>query len=136
MDIGLIDTLIKHTITWNMASGLVRIRLARFGRTNNPIYNIVVANGAKARDAKPIEVLGTYNPIPRPQTLKQKKRGILPTKDIQLDFDRSKYWIGVGAQPSEVVTKLLKKCGVLDETWGKTYVSSRTVVTPRREVTE
>lgn len=119
-----------------MAIGLVRIRLARFGRTNSPVYNIVVANAQKARDAKPIEVLGTYNPIPRPRTVKQKKQGVLATKDVQLDFDRAKYWIGVGAQPSEMVTKLLKKCGILDESWGKTFATSRKVVTPRQEVVE
>ncbi|QLG74869.1 hypothetical protein HG535_0H01960 [Zygotorulaspora mrakii] len=119
-----------------MTCGLVRIRLARFGRTNNPIYNIVVANAHKARDAKPIEVLGVYNPIPKPMTVKQRKSGKLPTKDIRLDFDRVKYWIGVGAQPSDTVTKLLKKCGILDESWGKNFASSREVVQPRRELME
>lgn len=120
----------------SMALGLVRIRLARFGRTNSPIYNIVVTNAHKARDAKPIEVLGTYNPIPRPRTEKQKRQGMLATKDVELDFDRAKYWIGVGAQPSEVVTKLLQKSGILDDSWGKSYVSSRKVVAPRKEVME
>lgn len=119
-----------------MALGLVRIRLARFGRTNSPVYNIVVTNAHKARDAKPIEVLGTYNPIPKPRTLQQIKQGMLATKDVQLDFDRAKYWIGVGAQPSEIVTKLLQKSGLLDESWGKSYQSSRKVVAPRREVLE
>lgn len=119
-----------------MACGLVRIRLSRFGRTNNPLYNIVVANASKARDAKPIEVLGTFNPIPKPLTPKQKKQGKLQTKEVHLDFDRAKYWIGVGAQPSETVTKLLKKCGILDESWGQIFESSREVVKPRRESME
>ncbi|GAV54854.1 hypothetical protein ZYGR_0AS01770 [Zygosaccharomyces rouxii] len=119
-----------------MSRGLVRIRLARFGRVNNPAYNIVVARAFKARDTKPIEVLGTYNPVPKPLTVQQKKSGILPTKDIQLDFDRAKYWIGVGAQPSETVTSLLKKCGILDENWGHNYQSQKPLVSPRKEVTE
>lgn len=117
-----------------MTSGLVRIRLARFGRTNNPLYNIVVANSGKARDAKPIEVLGTYNPKPRLITIKQKKRGMLPDKEVNLDFSRTKYWIGVGAQPSDTVTRLLKKCGILDDVWGKP--SEREVIAPREEVYE
>lgn len=119
-----------------MACGLVRIRLARFGRVNTPAYNIIVARAFKARDTKPIEVLGTYNPVPKPLTIQQKRKGILPTKDIQLDFDRAKYWIGVGAQPSDTVTRLLKKCGILDQNWGHNYQSQRPLVVPRKEVAE
>lgn len=119
-----------------MTKGLVRIRLARFGRRHAPVYNIVVANSHKSRDTKPIEVLGTYNPIPKPLTEKEISQGALPTKSIQLDFQRAKYWIGVGAQPSETVTKLLKKCGILGVEWGKNYTSSREVVVPKREALE
>lgn len=122
-----------------MTIGLVRIRLARFGRTNNPIYNIVVTNSHKSRDGKPIEVLGVYNPIPTPVVGKGKKTAselLMQTKDIKLDFDRTKYWLGVGAQPTEIVIKLLKKCGILGEEWGKKFESSRKVIVPRREVLE
>ncbi|CCC72052.1 hypothetical protein NCAS_0J00730 [Naumovozyma castellii] len=121
-----------------MGKGLVRIRLARFGRKNSPVYNIVVTNSHKARDAKPLEVLGTFNPIPTPITLRDKKKGILPFKDVELDFNRAKYWIGVGAQPSDRVTKLLKKCGILDEEWGKKYngAISRKIIEERRETVE
>ncbi|CAB4254390.1 similar to Saccharomyces cerevisiae YPL013C MRPS16 Mitochondrial ribosomal protein of the small subunit [Maudiozyma barnettii] len=114
-----------------MTCGIVRIRLARFGRTNNPVYNIVVANARRARDAKPLEVLGTYNPIPQLITVKQKKRGMIPEKKVNLDFGRTQYWIGVGAQPSDSVTKLLKKCGILDEAWGRN--SEREIIKPRVE---
>ncbi|CDO96574.1 unnamed protein product [Kluyveromyces dobzhanskii CBS 2104] len=119
-----------------MTTGTVRIRLARFGRKFNPVYNIVVANKYKALNRKPIEVLGTYNPCPKPLTKRQIKEGLLPTKDVELDFARAKYWIGVGAQPSDTVTRLLKKAGILDENWGKVYQSSRAVVEPRKEVLE
>ncbi|CAR21123.1 mitochondrial 37S ribosomal protein bS16m [Lachancea thermotolerans CBS 6340] len=119
-----------------MSKGLVRIRLARFGRRHSPLYNIVVANASKARDKTPIEVLGTYNPIPKPLSKRETKSGAIPTKDVQLDFARTKYWVGVGAQPSETVTKLLKKCNILGSDWGKTYTTSRTVVLPKREVLE
>ncbi|SCV99985.1 LAFE_0B06876g1_1 [Lachancea fermentati] len=119
-----------------MSKGLVRIRLARFGRKHAPVYNIVVANAHKARDKTPIEVLGTYNPIPKPLTRREVKRGSVPTKDVELDFSRTKYWIGVGAQPSEPVTKLLKKCGILGEEWGGKHATSREVALPKREVIE
>lgn len=121
-----------------MTCGLVRIRLARFGRKNSPVYNIVVANSHKARDAKPIEVLGTYVPIPSPVTKRELKRGVIPIKDVKLDFDRAKYWIGVGAQPSETVTKLLQKAGILNDAWisGKNSTVNRKVVFERMETLE
>lgn len=97
--------------------GLVRIRLARMGRKHQPIYNIVVANKRTKRDGKPIEVIGTYDPVPLPLTPEQKLKGVIPTKDIRLDFDRSKYWISVGAQPSSTVSRLFKKAGILYPEW-------------------
>lgn len=97
--------------------GSVRIRLARFGRKRAPFYNIVVANARSGRDKQPIEVVGTYNPIPTQVTAAEKAQGVLPTKDIRLDFSRSKYWIGVGAQPTPVVQRLFKKAGILHPQW-------------------
>lgn len=117
-----------------MTCGLVRIRLARFGRRNNPLYNIVVANAGKARDAKPIEVLGTYNPIPKFVTTRDRKRGVMPSKDVNLDFTRAKYWIGVGAQPSDTVTRLFKKAGILGQEWGRS--EQRELVQPIKTVLE
>ncbi|MCJ1409863.1 37S ribosomal protein S16, mitochondrial [Ptychographa xylographoides] len=81
----------------------VKIRLARFGKAHAPFYNIVVANARTARNSKPLEVLGTYDPIPKPPPYGQGK----PFKDIQLDTARAKYWLGVGAQPSDPVWRLL-----------------------------
>lgn len=69
------------------------------------------------RDSLPIEVIGTYDPIPAPRTKEQIDRGEKPVKDIRLDFHRSKYWIGVGAQPSETVARLFKKAGILPPQW-------------------
>lgn len=57
-----------------------------------------------ARNSKPIEVLGTYDPIPKPPPLGEKGK---PTKDIKLDTSRAKYWLGVGAQPSDPMWRLL-----------------------------
>lgn len=97
--------------------GGIRIRLARFGRRHSPVYNIVVAKAGQKRDGVPIEVIGTYNPIPAPRSHEELKSGVLPIKDVQLDFDRAKYWIGTGAQPSDTASKILMLAGVLPEDW-------------------
>lgn len=69
------------------------------------------------RNKLPIEVIGTYNPIPAPLTEAQHKRGELPVKEIHLDVLRAKYWIGVGAQPTETVARLFKKLEILGPWW-------------------
>ena len=56
-----------------------------------------------ARNSKPIEVLGTYDPIPK---IPEDGEG-RPFKDIRLDSVRAKYWLGVGAQPSDPAWRLL-----------------------------
>jgi small subunit ribosomal protein S16 len=78
---------------------VVRIRLARHGRRNLPFYHIVVANARTGRNSKPLEKIGTYNPV-------ADESG---NKLINLNFERAKYWLTVGAQPSETVEKLLVK---------------------------
>jgi small subunit ribosomal protein S16 len=61
------------------------------------------AKDRTARNSKPLEVLGTYNPIPQ-----QPKDGEgRAFKDIELDLSRAKYWLGVGAQPSDSAWRLL-----------------------------
>ncbi len=69
---------------------------------------MVVANARTARDKKPIEVVGSYNPIPQtsPETGKLEK-------DVQLDPLRIKYWLSVGAQPSDTVHRLLATADIL-----------------------
>lgn len=100
---------------------VVKIRLARFGPAKKPVYNIVVAQARSARGSKPMEVLGTYDPLPRsplasndaPDLVKDPQTGeMVPFKpkkykDIKLDTSRTKYWLGVGAQPSEPVERML-----------------------------
>ena len=46
---------------------VVRIRLARHGSRNNPFYHLVAIRDKAARNARPIEKLGEYDPIPRPK---------------------------------------------------------------------
>lgn len=78
---------------------MVRIRLARFGSKKNPHYRIVVADGRMPRDGRNIETVGRYNPRTEPST-------------ITLNEDRVKHWLGVGAQPSDRVAKLLATQGI------------------------
>ncbi|KAL8655985.1 MAG: hypothetical protein Q9226_002823 [Calogaya cf. arnoldii] len=89
---------------------VLKIRLARFGKRNRPFYNIVVAQARTARNSKPLEVLGTYDPIPKPPPSGEGK----PIKDIKLDTSRAKYWLGVGAQPSDPAWRLLSMIGLLE----------------------
>lgn len=74
----------------------VKIRLARFGKTNQPSYRLVAIDEHKKRDGKSIEFLGTYNP--RAQTNK-----------ATINESRVAYWLSVGAKPSATVANLLKK---------------------------
>ena len=62
-----------------------------------------------ARDSKPLEVIGTFNPVPqRPTNLSEEEaRTAKAYKEISLDRSRAKYWLGVGAQPSGSVWRLL-----------------------------
>lgn len=78
---------------------MISIKLARHGLKNTPFYHIVVLQSRSRPTRKPIEQLGTFNPIPN-------KDG---SKDITLNFERAKYWIGVGAKPSESVARILAK---------------------------
>ncbi|KAL9586258.1 MAG: hypothetical protein Q9212_001034 [Teloschistes hypoglaucus] len=95
---------------------VLKIRLARFGKRNAPFYNIVVAQARTARNSKPLEVLGTYDPIPKPPPASSSapEEGEKKVKDIKLDISRAKYWLGVGAQPSDPAWRLLSMIGLLE----------------------
>jgi len=80
----------------------VKIRFQRFGVTHNPVYRIVAAHNKGPRDGKFIEKLGTYNP-------KADNNG---NKQLRLNVERTKYWLGVGAQPSDHVGRLLSKFNI------------------------
>ncbi|KAI1842618.1 hypothetical protein JX266_011231 [Neoarthrinium moseri] len=100
------DALLRHAPEMT-----VKIRLARFGRRNAPFYNIVVAHARTARNSKPLEVIGTYDPIPKADPYDDSGR---LHKDIKLDTLRAKYWIGVGAQPTDTTWRLLSMVGILE----------------------
>lgn len=79
---------------------MVKIRLRRVGAKKQPHYRIVVADSKAPRDGKFIETIGHYNPRTEPVTL-------------EVDAERALYWLGVGAQPSEAVRRMLDKLGIL-----------------------
>lgn len=85
---------------------MVKIRLTRMGNKHRPFYRVVVQKSTAARDSRAIEILGTYNPLTQPSTVK-------------LDNDRVMHWLMTGAQPTETVAILLKKEGILDEYFQK-----------------
>ncbi|MCJ1298455.1 37S ribosomal protein S16, mitochondrial [Hypocenomyce scalaris] len=62
-----------------------------------------------------MEVLGTYDPIPKLALQGEGK----PYKDIKLDIARAKYWLGVGAQPSDPAWRLLSMLGLLEPRYPK-----------------
>jgi small subunit ribosomal protein S16 len=83
----------------------VALRLARGGAKKRPYYRIVATDRRNPRDGRFIEKLGTYNPM-------------LPKDSgnrVTLVEDRIKYWLSVGAQPSERVHGFLHKAGILEE---------------------
>lgn len=99
---------------------VVRLRFQRFGRTHTPFYRMVAANHKAPRDGKFLEIVGTYNPIAN-------KEGV---KEIRLKTDRLKYWLSVGAQPSDRVAWILGKFGVLPP---KPRGFNPTKMVPRKE---
>jgi small subunit ribosomal protein S16 len=70
----------------------------RFGKIRTPYYRIVVTDSRKARNGLSIEEIGRYVPGQEPSI-------------IQVNSERALYWLGVGAQPTEAVTALLKVTG-------------------------
>ncbi|KAI1506056.1 ribosomal protein S16, mitochondrial [Biscogniauxia marginata] len=96
---------------------VVKIRLARFGRKNSPFYNIVVMHARTARNSRPIEVIGTYDPMPKPDPYDDSGK---LHKDIKLDTVRARYWVGVGAQPTDTVWRLLSMMGIMESNYRNT----------------
>jgi len=76
----------------------VKIRLKRMGKIRAPYYRIVVADSRTKRDGRVIEEIGKYHPTENPSF-------------IEVKSDRAQYWLGVGAQPTEQVTAILKLTG-------------------------
>ncbi len=77
----------------------LKIRLRRVGAKKQPAYRIVVADSRAPRDGRFVEIIGHYNPLTDPAT-------------VVIKHDRALYWLGNGAQPTDVVRAMLVRQGV------------------------
>ncbi len=77
----------------------VKIRLRRMGAKKAPFYRVVVADSRSPRDGRFIEEIGYYNPITEPA-------------EIKIDEEKATKWINNGAQPTDVVKRLLNTVGL------------------------
>jgi small subunit ribosomal protein S16 len=84
----------------------VKIRLARGGAKKRPYYYIVAAHTSSPRDGRYIEQVGTFNPM-----LKKDDEN-----RIKLNLDRCKYWLSVGALPTDRVARFLDAAGLMKRT--------------------
>lgn len=78
----------------------VKIRLRRMGAKKAPFYRVVVADSRYPRDGRFIEEIGVYNPL-------------LDPPEIKIDEEKAQQWIANGAQPTDTVKALFKKCGII-----------------------
>jgi small subunit ribosomal protein S16 len=76
----------------------VKIKLMRLGKIRQPYYRIVVADSRTRRNGRAIETIGKYHPKAEPSF-------------IEVDSERAQYWLGVGAQPTEPVQRILEVTG-------------------------
>lgn len=81
---------------------MVKLRLRRRGRKRHPIYDIAAMSSRKSRDGEFLEKLGQYNPMTH-------------TATILIDRERVLYWLRTGAQPTNIVRRLLNVEGILLE---------------------
>ena len=81
---------------------MVRIRLRRVGKRNQPSYRVVVADARSPRDGRFIETIGHYNPRTDPPT-------------VVIRQERALYWLLQGAQPTDAVDRMLRNLGVYEK---------------------
>lgn len=80
----------------------VKIRMTRMGRRHRPFYRINAVEIRTPRDGRILEKLGHYDPIEKD-----------PAKQVVINLDRVRYWLGQGACTSDTVAELLKKQGLV-----------------------
>ncbi|WP_422924701.1 30S ribosomal protein S16 [Singulisphaera sp. PoT] len=80
---------------------MVRIRMKSFGRRHRPFFRICAMDARSPRDGRAIEELGHHDPMVRNVDAR-----------TVLNVNRIRYWLSVGAQPSEKVQALLTRYGV------------------------
>jgi small subunit ribosomal protein S16 len=79
---------------------VLKIRLRRMGAKKRPSYRIVVAESTAPRDGRFIEIVGLYDPLTEPAT-------------VRLNEERAKHWLSVGAQPTDTVRDILRKANLV-----------------------
>ena len=79
----------------------VKLRLMRMGKKKQPTYRVVAADSRSPRNGRFIEILGTYEPRQEPSR-------------VVLDGEKALGWLQKGAQPTDIVEKILKQTGVWD----------------------
>ena len=75
---------------------MLMIRLSRIGARKQPYYRVVVIEKERARNGRPVEIVGTYNPRTNPAS-------------VELKRQRIDYWISKGAQMSSRVSKIMSQ---------------------------
>lgn len=76
------------------------IRLKRGGRTHDPYYRIVVMDSRERRQGKELDIIGYYQPKAKPNPV------------TEFNEEKLKYWLGIGAIPSDTVRSLMRKKGL------------------------
>ena len=84
----------------------VKMRLSRGGTKKKPYYYVVVAPVTSPRDGRYIEQIGTFNPMLKKDNPER----------VKLLAERVKHWLGVGAQPTDRVMRLLDAAGLAKRT--------------------
>ena len=93
----------RATPARSMATTELRMRLQRFGYRAHPFFRVVVTHAWRKRDGYHLERVGTWDPLPH-------KDGV---KEIRLNFERIKYWISVGVKPTRRVEWILGMANLL-----------------------
>lgn len=93
---------------------MLRIRMKRMGRTHRPFFRINAVDQRSPRDGSIVEQLGWYDPKAKDEA-----------KQLQLNDERVKYWLSVGAQPSDTMNDILAKRGLIDADKWKAVRASR-----------
>jgi small subunit ribosomal protein S16 len=79
---------------------VIKLRLRRMGAKKRPSYRIVAADSRAPRDGRFIEIIGTYDPLTDPAT-------------VRINEERAKHWLSNGAQPTDTVRALLRREGLI-----------------------
>jgi len=78
---------------WYSSRTMLKMRLQRIGRKNDPSYRVIVTDSRNAaKRGRSVDLLGSYAP----------KTGV-----FQIDGEKAKKWIAQGVQPSDTIHNFL-----------------------------